>query len=134
MGEIVGGVAEKENPRKGKLWKKKFNQLQLRNLRLRTLLLQRRRLLSLLSRNRENHNSRDRDNAAIVVHVHKGRAAVDKDRAAAEIVQVVIVARAPVEIAGAIVEKDVKAAAPALVEAAAHGLSVALRPISSSKS
>jgi hypothetical protein len=133
MGQIVGGVAEKENPRKGKLWKKKFNQLQLRNLRLRTLLLQRRRLLSLLSRNRENHNSRDRDNAAIVVHVHKVKAAVDKDRAAAEIVRVVIAGRVPVEIAGAIVEKDVKAGAPALVEAAVHGLS-ALRPISSSKS
>jgi transposase len=134
MGEIVGGVAEKENSRKGKLWKKKFNQLQLRNLRLRRLLLRRRRHRSPLSRSRENRNSRDRVSVAIVVHAHRAKAAVDKDRAAAEIVRVVIAGRVPVEIAGAIVEKDVKADAPALVEAADRVPSVALRPISSSKS
>ena len=65
----------------------------------------------------------------IVVRVHKVRAA-DKASAAAEIVRAVIVADDQVEIAGIVVKAD----APASVEAADRVPSVALQPISSSKS
>jgi hypothetical protein len=139
MGEIVGGVAEKENPRKGKLWKTKFNQLHLRNRHRQRLLLPRLKLrLRKRSPRRPSRNNGNRSSkvpaasVAIAARVHKDRVAADKASAAAEIVPVAIEGRVPGAIAVVIGEK---AAVPTLVEAAVdRDPSVALLPISSSKS